>query len=357
MSEFVVWQGFEHEWKREILGFRLAHRLSSLVNYIDGNAAMVAGASPGVDGNFMEPVCFYRRASAPGVTCSHRVVELEGTDSLEGDEATIELHGRVECEMSSAAQVCEAILAGIDFTWSCDVDKQPDGQESNSNAVWPSEMSVSIGAAEREGTRVAFPVSVRVVRGWTPMRGGIPLIEEKPLNHAMDLSARVYVNVLDGAEGDLVVQRRDAQHTQARLKDAERHTSAPLPGLTGPGQEVTGITQFGFVMPARKETGALRHRGRYLSAIGFGVDDTSEGPQTWGRLWAPITVVQSDVHYQVSPVLLGFRPEAMLSEQASVRGQVHSNSSDEAPFFSHWKKFESDQTRARVPLDDSKPLG
>ena len=52
MSAFRYWRGFRHEWLREVLGFRLPHRISRLHDFLDEDGFHFA-QSTGVDGNFM----------------------------------------------------------------------------------------------------------------------------------------------------------------------------------------------------------------------------------------------------------------------------------------------------------------
>lgn len=353
MSQLIVWQGFEHEWKREVFGFRLAHRLSSLVNFIEEEGeghVMVAGASPGVDGNYMEPQCFYRKVEAPTVRHSLRVVELEGTDCLDLSsavpEATLELSGELVHD-GEGEGACDAILAGIELLWKCDPAKQPEGWPGNSNGVWPAELDVSIDPPTRSGRRSTWRVRVRVVRGWTPMRGGVPLVAEKRLNHTMELSARIHVQILEGE--DIRIERKEATVVDGEIRSEERLVAEDMP--TGNPLAVAAMSHFGFTIPRHEGNGPKRHRGRYLSAVGFGVAERGQHYSVWGRVWAPITVVPSPVRHRITPVLLHFGANSNVGEQLTASGTVQSNSSEEAPFFSRYKKFDQSSIRARVPLD------
>lgn len=323
------------------------------MNYIEGGSepAMVAGASPGVDGNFMEPKCFYRSVTSSSVSHRQCVVELHGTDALDLDSDPLEASLVLEetLEIDSNGEHCVAVLGGIDFSWACDHAKQPDGQPGNSDAVWPVEFDVSVVPELSSGPKRSWRVRVRVVRGWTPMRGGIPLIEEKPLNFAMDLCARVHLTILDGTHLQLQSLPQPPFQSEGAIRNYQP-TRSPVTELADASFCVSALTQFGFSMPRRKESGPLRHRGRYLSAIGFGLEDTSAGFMGWARIWAPVTVFSSPVNYTLTPVILKFGDETQLEAQRSVAGSVHSNSSPQAPFFSKWNKFESNQTRTRVLL-------
>ena len=56
----AVFQGFQYEWLRSILGeFQTPHRLGSIAAYMQDGSLFVSRFTPGVDGDFAHPRLFY----------------------------------------------------------------------------------------------------------------------------------------------------------------------------------------------------------------------------------------------------------------------------------------------------------
>jgi len=353
MGTAFLWQGFDHEWLRSVLGFRLPHRISKLDSYITGEdgerAEFHFGQATGVDGNFMKPVGHFSAIRADGLAVTRGVEELRWTDEIED--------GEVPCARSTLTRTISgegvAILRGLRLQTRCDPAKQPGDQPGNSDGMWPYRFSVRFDGAE---------LTVNIERGWTPNKGGIPGIEEKPLTRHLDFELDVAYTLLAGDEDVLAVTRADAAVAEGEARDTE-HAQA-VTAVNGVGDNrfpvaAVGLTGVEFELLPPTERKRHAHRGRYIGAVGFRTELAHYQPESGtatvqhrARVWVPVTVVRSQVRYQLDTALIQLAgPGAEVSPSQEVVGSLCSESSAQAPFFSHWKRCGSAKTGPAAAAD------
>lgn len=376
-----LWQGFDHEWLRTALGFRLPHRISRLDSYIDGEvhrgggetwrstAELRAGQAPGVDGNYMRPAGYAAALWAPELTVVRGCCSFAWTDEVVGQEvphAESQLTSALELDIGELPAECAAVavLRGIGLSSRCDPDKQPADVPRNSDGMWPYRLFVDVAAVERRGNRVRVPVSIDLCRGWTPMRGGVPGVEEKPLNRRLDVRLDVHVSVLVApperlavAHGEWIEQAGGAREENPRCR---RELVSGAPSFYP--HAAIGMTGFGFELRPPSDKPRYRNRGRYITGLRFRVSSRGYDPalgvaevEHEARLWVPATVVQSDVTYFSRVALLQLGADARVADGLAVDGSLCANSSAEAPFFSRWQRCGSPET-GPAQVEDRIPL-
>jgi hypothetical protein len=295
-------------------------------------------------------------------------LRVQVTDTIEGDEVP---HAETRAEPMVALDlgdcpddhVVAVVLRGFALSCRCDPAKQPPELPCNSHGMWPYRLSVQLGRARRDGSRLEVPAVVDVARGWTPMKGGVPGIEEKPLNRRLDLAVDIHLSALVAPPEMLAVTEAAPVDQEGRARDDAAHlTRQRVTGVPGFARAVVGMTGFGFELVPPTDKPRHRHRGRYLGALRFRVGRGAYQPATGAaeiehesRLWVPRTVVASDVRYRSQAVLLQLAGDAVVSRGIEARGSVCSNSSPEAPLFSRWRKcgrpgLGPEQIEDRVPL-------
>ncbi len=342
MATAFLWQGFHHEWLREVLRFRLPHRISKLDSYIaaetDSEAEFHFGQATGVDGNVMEPQGFFTAIAADGLRVTRGRAELRWTDEIADENG-------VPCARSSISQAIPetgtAVLRGFRLLTRCDPAKQPADSPGNSHGMWPYVFSIALADGQ---------VHVHIERGWTPNKGGIPGIEEKPLTRHLDFEVDVMYSVLDASADVMVATCGDSAVAEASVR---RYASArAATAITGRGADefpvaAVGLRGFGFELVPPTERKRHQHRGRYISAVHFGSYLEHYHPRTGvatlangARGWAPVTVVRSDARYRIDPVLIQLRGPGATTSRTSgtAKGLLCCPSTDQAPFFSHWKR-------------------
>lgn len=348
MSTFRYWRGFRHEWLREVLGFRLPHRISRLHDFLDADGFHFA-QSTGVDGNFMRPLGRYGVVESDDVTAHRTKVAFTWRDTITKTggvplaRSVVEREHRMPLPGRDASAV---LLAGVALDTRCCDEHQPSDNPCNSNGFWPVHVDVGVGPATRAGDQLRFKVRAEIDRGWTPTRGGVPWIEEKPLNHRLDFALDVHVLVLTG---QLVATRLDTRTEGSARAPAARSTHARIGGREGYESGFVGLTGFGFTFvrparPPRPFRKAYDHLGRYLTALEFGLGADRYDAGTASAVvddrqgvWIPRTVVGTDVRTRLGLNLVQLRGPARI-ERAEVEGSLCIHSSHQAPFFSHWKR-------------------
>lgn len=365
MPATYLWQGFRHEWLREVLGFRLPHRISRLHSHVTPEGRFSFAQSTGVDGNYMRPLGLWAKVGAPDIIVAQEDVSLTWRDEVD-TSCGVPMARSTRSEtltFSLPPEVADAevVLRGIRLDTRCCDAHQPDDQPCNSNGFWPTAMAVQLGAVSlREGV-ATVPLEVTIDRGWTPTRGGVPLIEEKPLNASLDYSLEVGVTLLGGAEGALASTRaRSETRGSARRRDANTELKR-VPGARA-GATVVGITGFGFSFERRWRMKPFDHLGRYLTALDFRVGDVHRDERTGAvhvahqsGVWIPRTVVGTDVRTHLETAVLQLSHPEATSARGSVEGSLCIHSSDQAPFFSYWRP--GDGKRGPVQSADARDVG
>lgn len=323
------------------MGFATPHRISRLGSYLEQEPPRFGfEQAAGVDGNYMRPVGCYASVSAPGVQVSEAQAVFTWTDEVEGDppQARSTLEQRVEVGEASGV-----VLAGIRFESQCDSAKQPADCPCNSNGLWPFKMDVSVSPVAQG----ACTVNVELHRAWTPMKGGLPPVEIKPLNRHLDLRLEVRLTVLRGGPDALSVTPGPVLETRSEARRGA--SSVVTTSLNGEAERyptaVAGLTRFGFELLQTGDKPRHRHRGRYIGNLRFHLEDGAYDADA-GRLqvhhhsqvWVPVTVVPTDVRYTMQSALIQLGEGSRVASNQEVEGQLCFNSTEQAPFFTRWCK-------------------
>lgn len=386
---FYIWRGLQHEWLRRVAGFRIPHRISKLHSFIDAErhtldaqnwtpcAFFQFGQSTGVDGNHMKPLGFYQAIHAPGVYRKLSQVQFQFTDKLDELHTTYPIATTTLSQtnvvdlppaLQNQGELCAvAILRGLALDMRCDPQKQPKDRPCNSHGMWPSWFEVSLDSCEQRDGQIHFTTSIVIHRAWTPHLGGVPPIEIKPLNLALDFDFSVMVTILIGdkstfcaTNGPRVQRHHDAQSTQDTTQDAAI-LGIPKDYKYGVG----ALSGFGFELTPKHNVKKQNHLGRYIDQLRFSLQKEQYN-QTTGALsvqanlgvGVPKTVVDARVRAWLNPVLLQFSdPATQLLPPKQVMGKLCANSQN-APFFSKWQKCHDEnmgpeQRQHRQPIDSS----
>ncbi len=354
-----LWQGFEHEWLRSVLGFSVPHRVSRLDNYIDrqrsedwrrdASADFHFGQETGVDGNYMQPIGRYAALSAAHLCAHSGVAEFAWTDEGEGKrfpQARSDLAREVHVPATALSADMEgggyvAVLNGIALRSRCDPAKQPSTSPGNSHGFWPFKLAFRVGDVSASADGLRFDVSAAIHRAWTPMRGGLPPFEEKPFNHRLDYELEIHYAVLGMAAGHLVTARERVELSGSVHDRRPRSGRVTLP-LDGAAVGSFGIAGFGFELKRSGTAERFGHLGRYISGMTLGADaaplDADRGVLDVDcslGVWCPKTVVNSHADYFLDVVGIGLPESATVLAGGRARGKLCSNSHG-APFFSVW---------------------
>lgn len=381
----LLWQGYDHAWLRTVLGFRIPHRISRFDSFIDGEQWTSDAAGPrgaarfhfgqgtGVDGNYMKPVGYHQALSAPGLAVWRGEHKLTFTDQIVGDPPRAESTHDVTLEIDLARPALAfgsladylIVLRGIALTTHCDDAKQPVGEPCNSDGLWPYRFFVGFEACQRAGQKLRCPLKVQLHRAWTPNKGGLPGIAEKPLNARLGIELRVLYTVLGANAQSARFTRGALVGGSGRGHDAQPFQLAGQ--LAGDGGGVyqgaaLGLRAFGFTLSPASADASQQHLGRYIGAWRFsarpGSYDAESGQAAvdyTAQVWLPDTVVDSNVAYELRAALIQLGGSGQVFAAGQAEGSLCSNSSDQAPLFSVWKKCGEpdkgpEQTRDDVPI-------
>lgn len=361
MGGGFVWQGFEHEWLRTVLGFAVPHRVSRLASFLDGELLTSAapptgtaqfhfGQDTGVDGNYMRPLGHY--SALGGAVSVHRAtLELEWSDDASGGEypkaqskrtALLEQPLAGITVAGGAPEVGTMVLAGLSLVTSCDDAKQPVGEPCNSDGMWPYRMSFAIGDCTMTATSLQCPLEVEINRAWTPNKGGLPPLEEKPFNDKLDFHVTIHYATWLGRKVDFVVATTLLTASGMGHDNDPKGGARTLMGAPGFAAATVGISRLGFLLGAADSAAKSNHLGRYIGALRFFAvpgayrSATGELDVVWGtQVWLPDTVENATVDYELGVRLLSTRGEAAAAK--TVEGRLCSDSKN-APFFSTWQR-------------------
>lgn len=373
-----LWQGYDHEWLRTVLGFRVPHRISQFDSYIADEAHLGSGdgdsgewtaagdfhfgQATGVDGNYMKPLGYHGGAYAPGLHVERGELHLTWTDEIADVDVGGNLYPRAESTRQETMEIdlgrpslgyggleqYEVALAGMALQTSCDDAQQPAGEPCNSDGMWPYRFAVAIETCAVTDQTLSCPLTVEMHRAWTPNRGGLPGIEEKPLNKRLNFDLRVYYVAL-GGDGDRVGLHRGATVSGTGLGRDDDPFSARA-SIAGTGGDrfpraAVALQRIGFTLSPANGNANQNHLGRYIGGWRARVHTTSYDPATGiaevehlSQLWVPDTVAQTAVDYETGALLIQVPGDGDAHGGRSVEGSLCSNSSDQAPPFSTWER-------------------
>ena len=378
----ILWQGFDHEWRRFVLlprEGRVPHRISRLASYTRTDTDSdqnISGSfhfaqSTGVDGNYMWPEGYWSALHSSRVEILSQSLALQWTDTISsdaGDEAPFAVSDKTTMISLSVPHGfrAAAVLNGIDLAVSCDNSKQPAELPCNSDGLWPYEFFIGFDQCLTTGNNgsgqiqtLECPLHIRLHRGWTPNKGGLqipPFFNEvKPLNQRLDIQLTVHYSLLQAPLSEFnVVYPESFTHTQT-LQNPESYqnefTMAWQNSFVN-SRLMSGITGFGFQLHEPlyiQDIWTLlgsdtRRRGRYIARLRFHSDNPRRNqdhslltlPYST-HVWSPITVVDSLVTTRLDTAILEFSENTATGEQHKTRGRLCINSTDQAPAFSRWQ--------------------
>lgn len=363
---FPVWQGFDHAWKREILGVPINHRVSLLRSLIegDGNAAMAhMGQKTGVDGNHMKPALFYSTVrTGGGIERWTTTAQLKWMDRIDqGAYPTAQSRMRVKVDLPQVLDPSSTLvvgLQGIDVASRCDPNKQPLSQPCNSDGAWPINFRVSISECDARSYQQNYRgpscfLNVDYDRAWTPGKGGIEFGNTgqgitKPLNQRLDYDIKVKLAAYWG-RAEVMSATGDQENTsRRRLYDGIPMQLFPIAGAMGkPAKSATVITGLSFKLQNLPKVSNwwnwivydTEHVGRYLTTLAFHAGNPANRSQLTSRagVWSPANVVNSDVNASLTTRVVTFH-DAWSVTPGVAQGSLCINSSPAAPAFSTWKK-------------------
>lgn len=376
-ASFVVWQGMEHHWLRQVAGFSIAHRMSKLASYVGSYAddarphgAFVFAHGTGVDGNYMRPVGHYAVVHADGVLALESEATFSWTDDIGASDppqarttrtAEVIFDAPALGTLGADATV-DAILRGFALETHCDDAKQPAAEPCNSDGLWPYDLDFEVKGCVRESAKARCRVDVAIGRAWTPSNGGVPVVAEKPLNAHLDYDLKVKLTLLAADRGVLCVKRLDPW-----IADAELHLGAPeadqtLEGEPGAPEALVAMTRVG-VRLKKREPNSPERLGRYVGGIDFVATDGTHDAWT-GRLqtklkagaWSPLTVANSGMEVVLTPsiIQLGEKASPHVMHNQSIEAWICENSHG-APIWSTWTKCKPEALGAQQDAD-TKPI-
>lgn len=378
----LVWQGFDHHWERRALGlWSLPHRVSlfqsgpiDVVNEATEDGVVTRGdwrfgQAPGVDGDHMRPVGYGAHLTAPNVemyagTSHHSTVDQLADPTAPRTFARFHDVLRIPAGNGPHGHAV-GLVRGLSFRSRC-MDA-PD--RCNSDGIWPYRFLVSIAPCEHLEGEWVCPVTVELGRAWTPGRGGVKYLEEKPINERMAIDIDIDWVVLEGSTDALAsttVLFENAVPRDKKMRTEEQ--SIPVPAVGGdryPAATV-GLSSFGFVFYPTGARTALEQRGRYLSGWSMHVRELGYDPATGlfeighsGGISMTRTVKNTGVGLELgmTVVQLG-APDARVTELPPLEGVLCADS-EGAPRFSSWNRCARVATRSgivdRVPFEVASP--
>jgi len=360
----LLWQGFQHDWLRKVLGaWSVPHRVSLIENRIGevthaltaeglvSEGAFHFAQSTGVDGDYMHPEGYLARVYAPDLHVERGSVAFKFADQT-ADARVPKAFRRFNHLIAVDAPVevashSVALFQGFSVRSRC----LDEADVCNSDGLWPYRFLIELGTCEAVEDLTVCPLNVEIGRAWTPNRGGVKVIEEKRVSERMSLDIDVHYVVLTGPADTLSSKRalfENALPSNHRMIFAEQVVPVP----TGTSQMsdprgAVGVSSFGFQFYPTGYERDLLHRGRYVGgwALRLRMDglDVERGVANIGHsggIFLPKTVTSTGVSVELGMTVLQLgHPDARVTPGQEVAGLICSDSHG-APFFSRWKRCE-----------------
>ena len=339
----MLWKGFEHRWRREILGFQTPHRISKLANSVhdvhhDTSAEGWAPAfraeiafAPGLAGDVAFPQTYFGGVWHPELAVGHGRVDFEMSDRVRPGEAPV-AHSHIDEQIIldldrpelAAGQLDQyaVVLRGFALDTDCNPAEQPDGASCNSDGMWAHRVYLGIDQCERAGAELRCRLRADIRRGWTPTRGGFVM----SLNQRMDISGTLHFTILGGDRPHFAARRGQRSVERDSIRGDGASGRAALAGRKGLAHATVGLAGFGYeLLPDAPDD----HPGRYMESLHVGVADNSYDPKTGELTYryragfrVPVTVFDSRVRYTIEPVLLQLGRGAKVLEEQGVHRPI-----------------------------------
>ncbi|KAL3912393.1 MAG: hypothetical protein SGILL_006901 [Bacillariaceae sp.] len=351
-SKIRIYRGFKHDWQRTVVGFRVPHRISLLESAVEDDSFLM-GQSTGVDGNFQSPEGYYSTIESP------QLITKEGSVHLTWDDRTSDgaypqantnkkMQFKVDITDVPSNDAEHAVfLQGIKINSSCEDAKQPDGKPCNSNGFWPWRMAFNIEECNVDESRnnMICDLDVEINRAWTPSKGGLPGIEEKPLNQVLSFDVDVNFGYISGPSDTFKATRGDPTVSRGAARQrAPVSGQRIIEGVANMPQGTIAMTGMEFSFKRTGTAANTNHLGRYINTLNFDVRDVGYDAATgslnyrWSnQVGITDTVVATDVEYKISPLLLQFGHEDATVQSGRAVGPICVDSNG-APFFSVWRR-------------------
>ena len=346
-GQALLWQGLDHQWQREAFGvFQTPHRISLLSSLIEnqeqGAGQVLIGQSPGVDGDFMQAKMYLSQLDVPGIDFSYQVVELNFSDKIESDlplPIQSKSNGMAIFPLSltnSEAMTNSAVLGGFSIESEC-VDLP--GHTCNSNGFWPYQMGLEIHNCARVASTIQCPVEVSLGRAWTPNGGGVPGLDRKPYNYAMNFNVKIGVLLAQGSANELAVHRDEylaqVEKNTKQIKKPYLMENSDLEIGPSTARSV-GIHKIQFEFLGRHGN----QPGRYLSGLSLWAQ-TSTGLESHqynlsGLISIPRTVNKTPINLKMGLTTWSFADTNAKVTQLAPRVADICMESRNAPFYSQW---------------------
>jgi hypothetical protein len=363
-SSAVLWSGFEHEWLRRELGFRVPHRISRFSSRVtelsESHVEAKVAQSTGVDGDYMKPVLLHQRIESPGISTERGTLHLRFEDFIDlgASDASAQTvaSGTFEIERRSPEEPLQqsvALLQGFELETRC-VPK-PGLPECNSNGIWPHVFEISLGDCTDSGqTRVRCSYRVQIARAWTPARGGLPPFEIKPLNASTEYDLKIGVLLLSASGSHARFSRFESHEKRASAHQnlAGSRTRLLLDGepLSETGlslpQATVGLHSLRFELSPRKRAQEGSFLGRYIGGLGLGATPLRYEPalgdleiELHRALLLPRTVHDAGIEWSTGLTLIQLgHPGSKLEDLTRNSFSLCAPSSSQAPAFSRWDR-------------------
>jgi hypothetical protein len=353
-----LWQGFEHRWRRRAFGsFAVPHRVSRFANLITdeqhllapgglrSTASVAFAQSTGVDGDWMVPAAFLSRLHAPDVQVRREQRTFAFADQVQDPDAPRAFRRFHEVLRVPAPDVDTAavvLLGGMAIRSKC-----LDGDDlCNSDGLWPYRFGIELSPCARVDDELVCPLQVEIGRAWTPNRGGVKLIEEKPVSERMSIEIDVPLILLSGTSEALaatpIVFERAMASNREQIAGAQQ-IPVPVPGGDRYPHATVGLTALGFEFYPAGTRNDLENRGRYVGGWDLHVRPAAYDPTAGlftlshaGSIFLPRTVRRTGVGIELGMAIVQLgHPDARLDELPPTTTTLCSDG-DEAPFFSRW---------------------
>ena len=355
-----VWQGFHHEWLREIppVGIRTPHRMGSFDNHLSyetfhplqaGKHQLRACASfqftPGVNADYAYPSMRWNAFYAPNVSVARGAWAFQVQDEIQGDYrhavdtghfpramTHIERDQRITLgpELGQGQYDNYAVLLrGFKLDMDCIAGppkRRGKGfRACNSDGIWADAFFVSISGCRRPAPdALTCPLTLSLERSRAPLAF-------RPLNAKMKYHIVIFYTLIGGNDGDFNAVPAHAIHTSGRIhaKTVDRIATtgdARVQGAPDYRYGMMGLTALGYRLHhPTTPLNRLGNLGRYMSALHFTLNETRYTPSSGEMVYTyemaflgAKLVYDSDVDYHMQGMLLQFSDEAKVVYDARV---------------------------------------
>ena len=353
-----VWNGFRHFWRRKFLGYHIPHRIQAIRNYIthqdqtkDYHEIITMGQNNVVDGNFMKPEGFYTQIQLEKTRYQAGRISLCWFDASTDDDhpkARSRIRMKVKIPKTvfpkpvSNDDMMTILLNGFDLSSTASTKLENDQNRYKPKGFWPYRLFFKVADISHDDSSIEFILKVDVFRAWTPNRGGLPYLDEKPYAKSLRINLDLYFLILIDRSGNMYLKSERIQ-SLGRIRDKQpKQIEISYDQSNEYKSFFTGINSFGFEFsPINTNHSKHNHLGRYIGGIWFQIKDEKDQKSPYSKIssqvWSPQTVINTDVRY-LTEITSIYQKEEIKHEGGSRQACICINSDDNAKFFSTWKR-------------------